>query len=62
MKDIGSSPFRIKLPMAEIRLLFVDDDAALRTALGAVLTHHGFSLTAVSQCPRGPGTDQYAEV
>jgi PAS domain S-box-containing protein len=41
----------IKLPMAEIRLLFVDDDAALRTALGAVLTHHGFSLTAVSSVP-----------
>ena len=37
--------------MAEIRLLFVDDDAALRTALGAVLTHHGFSLTAVSSVP-----------
>ena len=39
---------RIKLPMAEIKLLFVDDDDALRTALGAVLTHHGFALTAVS--------------
>ena len=41
----------IKLPMAELRLLFVDDDAALRTALGAVLTPHGFSLTAVSRVP-----------
>src|SRR6202789_4298884 len=41
----------IKLPMAGIRLLFVDDDAALRTALGAVLTHHGFSLTSVSSVP-----------
>ena len=37
--------------MAELRLLFVDDDAALRTALGAVLTHHGFSLTTVSSVP-----------
>ena len=34
--------------MAEISLLFVDDDDALRTALGAVLTHHGFLLTSVS--------------
>src|SRR6201992_2337504 len=34
--------------MAEIKLLFVDDDDALRTALGTVLTHHGFALTAVS--------------
>ena len=37
--------------MAELRLLFVDNDAALRTALGAVLTHHGFSLTTVSSVP-----------
>src|ERR1700735_4736730 len=37
--------------MAEIRLLFVDDDAALRTALGAVLTHQGFSLSTVSSVP-----------
>ena len=34
--------------MSEIKLLFVDDDDALRMALGAVLTHHGFVLTAVS--------------
>jgi PAS domain S-box-containing protein len=34
--------------MSEIKLLFVDDDDALRIALGAVLTHHGFALTAVS--------------
>ena len=33
--------------MSEIKLLFVDDDDALRMALGAVLTHHGFALTAV---------------
>ena len=37
--------------MAEIKLFFVDDDDALRTALGAVLTHHGFALTAVSSVP-----------
>ena len=37
--------------MAEISLLFVDDDDALRAALGAVLTHHGFLLTAVSSVP-----------
>src|SRR5580700_11500494 len=37
--------------MAEIKLLFVDDDDALRRALGAVLTHHGFLLTAVSSVP-----------
>jgi PAS domain S-box-containing protein len=37
--------------MAEIRLLFVDDDDALRAALGAVLTHHGFQLTSVSSVP-----------
>jgi PAS domain S-box-containing protein len=37
--------------MAEIKLLFVDDDNALRTTLGAVLTHHGFKLTAVSSVP-----------
>src|ERR1700753_3038110 len=37
--------------MAEIKLLFVDDDDALRTALGAVLMHHGFLLTAVSSVP-----------
>jgi PAS domain S-box-containing protein len=34
--------------MGDIRLLFVDDDNRLRTALGAVLTHHGFQLTSVS--------------
>jgi ActR/RegA family two-component response regulator len=34
--------------MADIKLLFVDDDDALRTALGAVLTHNGFQLTSVS--------------
>jgi PAS domain S-box-containing protein len=33
--------------MAEMKLLFVDDDDALRTALGAVLTRQGFALTAV---------------
>ena len=38
----------IQMPMEEIRLLFVDDDDALRTALGAVLTHHGFQLSSVS--------------
>jgi PAS domain S-box-containing protein len=37
--------------MAEIKLLFVDDDDALRMALGAVLTHHGFTVTAVSNVP-----------
>ena len=37
--------------MAGIKLLFVDDDDALRTALGAVLTLHGFALTAVSSVP-----------
>jgi PAS domain S-box-containing protein len=37
--------------MAEIRLLFVDDDEALRTTLGAVLTHHGFNLVAASSVP-----------
>jgi PAS domain S-box-containing protein len=37
--------------MAEIKLLFVDDDDALRKALGAVLTHHGFLLTAVRSVP-----------
>lgn len=37
--------------MSEIELLFVDDDDALRTALGAVLTHHGFAVTAVSSVP-----------
>jgi ActR/RegA family two-component response regulator/signal transduction histidine kinase len=37
--------------MAEIRLLFVDDDDGLRTALGAVLAHHGFKLTAVGSVP-----------
>src|SRR5271170_7203412 len=46
-KYIESSPIRIPPPMSEIKLLFVDDDTALRTALGAVLTHHGFTLTAV---------------
>jgi PAS domain S-box-containing protein len=34
--------------MADIKLLFVDDDDALRTVLGAVLTHHGFQLTSAS--------------
>jgi PAS domain S-box-containing protein len=33
--------------MADIKLLFVDDDNTLRTALGAVLSHHGFQLTSV---------------
>jgi len=37
--------------MAEIRLLFVDDDDALRTTLGAVLRCHGFSLTTVASVP-----------
>lgn len=37
--------------VSEIKLLFVDDDAGLRTALGAVLTHHGFAVTAVSSVP-----------
>jgi PAS domain S-box-containing protein len=37
--------------VSEIKLLFVDDDEALRTALGAVLTRHGFTLTAVSSVP-----------
>jgi PAS domain S-box-containing protein len=46
-----SSLFRIQLPMAEIKLLFVDDDDALRTALGAVLTQRGFLLTSVSSVP-----------
>ena len=41
----------IQLPVAEIRLLFVDDDHALRTALGAVLAHHGFLVTAVGSVP-----------
>ena len=34
--------------MAGIKLLFVDDDEAVRTVVGAVLTHHGFALTTVS--------------
>ena len=37
--------------MADIKLLFVDDDDALRMTLGAVLIHHGFKLTAVSSVP-----------
>jgi PAS domain S-box-containing protein len=37
--------------VSEIKLLFVDDDDALRTALGAVLTRHGFALTSVSSVP-----------
>jgi PAS domain S-box-containing protein len=37
--------------MAESKLLFVDDDNALRKTLGAVLTHHGFELTAVGSVP-----------
>jgi PAS domain S-box-containing protein len=37
--------------VAEIKLLFVDDDDALRTALGAVLTQRGFLLTSVSSVP-----------
>lgn len=49
--DIGFSRLRIQVPVAEIKLLFVDDDDALRTALGAVLTHRGFLLTAVSSVP-----------
>ena len=36
------------MPMAEIKLLFVDDDDVLRTTLGAVLTQRGFLLTSVS--------------
>ncbi len=48
---IGRSRLSIQTPMAEIKLLFVDDDDALRRALGAVLTHHGFLLTAVSSVP-----------
>ena len=39
------------MPMAEIKLLFVDDDDAVRTAIGAVLTLHGFELTAVGSVP-----------
>jgi PAS domain S-box-containing protein len=35
----------------EIKLLFVDDDNALRTALGAALTHHGFAVTTISSVP-----------
>jgi PAS domain S-box-containing protein len=38
----------IQKRVAETRLLFVDDDDMLRAALGAVLTHHGFQLTAAS--------------
>src|SRR6201992_2161807 len=38
--------------MAEIKLLFVDDDDALRTALGAVLTHNGFAVTAAGSVPQ----------
>lgn len=37
--------------MADIKLLFVDDDDALRMTLGAVLIHYGFKLTAVSSVP-----------
>src|ERR1700753_2235268 len=37
--------------MAEIKLLFVDDDDALRTVLGSALAHHGFGVTAVSSVP-----------
>jgi PAS domain S-box-containing protein len=48
---IGCSLSRIQMPMAETKLLFVDDDDALRTALGAVLTHRGFLLTSVSNVP-----------
>jgi PAS domain S-box-containing protein len=33
--------------MPDTKLLFVDDDAAIRTTLGAVLQHHGFAITAV---------------
>ena len=38
--------------MSEIKLLFVDDDDTLRTALGAVLTHHGFAVTTSSSVPQ----------
>jgi PAS domain S-box-containing protein len=38
--------------VAEIKLLFVDDDDALRTALGAVLTHQGFAVTTASSVPQ----------
>jgi ActR/RegA family two-component response regulator/PAS domain-containing protein len=34
-----------------IKLLFVDDDAALRTVLGAALERHGFLLTAAGSVP-----------
>jgi ActR/RegA family two-component response regulator len=37
--------------MAESKLLFVDDDDALRTTLAAILTHHGFTATAVKSVP-----------
>lgn len=33
--------------MSAIRLLFVDDDTAIRTTLAGVLQHHGFTVTAV---------------
>jgi PAS domain S-box-containing protein len=34
-----------------VKLLLVDDDASVRTTLGAVLRHHEFSVTAVSNVP-----------
>ena len=37
--------------MSELKILFVDDDHALLTALGAVLTHNGFAVTPVSGVP-----------
>src|ERR1700761_7422563 len=48
MQPLRPIPASTQLPMADIKLLFVDDDHALRTALSAVLSHHGFQLTAVS--------------
>jgi PAS domain S-box-containing protein len=37
--------------MSSIKLLFVDDDAALRTVLGAALGLHDFQVTAVGSVP-----------
>jgi ActR/RegA family two-component response regulator len=39
------------LPVSVTRLLFVDDDAALRTVLGAALRRHGFLLTEAGSVP-----------
>src|SRR6201996_813302 len=47
MQPLRPIPASTQLPMADIKLLFVDDDNTLRTALGAVLSHHGFQLTSV---------------